>query len=38
MNAVLDTNVLVSGMLTRDGTCSRILNLLVEGRITLFLD
>lgn len=38
MNAVLDTNVLVSGMLTRNGTCSRILDLLVEGRITLFLD
>ena len=38
MNVVLDTNVLISGMLTRNGTCSRILDLLVEDRFTLFLD
>ena len=38
MNVVLDTNVLISGMLPRNGTCSRILDLLVEDRFTLFLD
>ena len=38
MTVVLDTNVLISGMLTRNGTCSRILDLLVEDRFTLFLD
>lgn len=38
MNVVLDTNVLVSGLMTRDGTCALILDLLVDGRITAVLD
>lgn len=38
MNVVIDTNVLVSGLLTRGGTCSRILDLLVEGQCKLFVD
>ena len=38
MNVVLDTNVLVSGLKTRGGTCSRVLDLVVEGRVTLCVD
>jgi len=38
MNVVLDTNVLVSGLMTRNGTCARILDLLVEERFVAFMD
>ena len=38
MNVVLDTNVLVSGLKTRGGTCAQVLDLIVEGRITLCVD
>ena len=38
MKVVLDTNVLVSGLLTRHGNCARILELVVEGVLTLCLD
>jgi putative PIN family toxin of toxin-antitoxin system len=38
MNVVLDTNVLVSGLKTRGGTCAQVLDLVVEGRITLCVD
>ena len=38
MNVVLDTNVLVSGLKTRGGTCARVLDLVVEGRLTLCVD
>lgn len=38
MNVVLDTNVLVSGLMTRSGTCARILDLVIDGRITAVLD
>ncbi len=38
MKVVLDTNVLVSGLMTRAGTCAAILNLAVDGRITAVLD
>ena len=38
MKAVLDTNVLVSGLMTRGGTCSRILDLLIDGWFVPVLD
>lgn len=38
MKAVLDTNVLVSGLLTAHGTCSRILDLLIDGVFTPCVD
>jgi uncharacterized protein len=38
MKVVLDTNVLVSGFLTRTGNCAVILNLILDGRITTCLD
>jgi putative PIN family toxin of toxin-antitoxin system len=38
MKVVLDTNVLVSGLMTKDGTCAIILNLLSDNRITAVLD
>lgn len=38
MKAVLDTNVLVSGLMTRDGTCAIILDLVSDDRITVVLD
>jgi putative PIN family toxin of toxin-antitoxin system len=38
MKVVLDTNVLVSGLMTREGTCAIILNLLSDDRITAVLD
>ena len=38
MKVVLDTNVLVSGLMTRGGTCAIILNLLSDDRITAVLD
>ena len=38
MRAVLDTNVVVSGMLSPHGPCGRILDLALEDWITLCLD
>ena len=38
MKVVMDTNVLVSGLMTRGGTCSVILDLLSDGRLTAVLD
>jgi putative PIN family toxin of toxin-antitoxin system len=35
---VLDTNVLVSAVLTAHGACSRIVDLLVEGELDLYAD
>lgn len=38
MKIVLDTNVLVSGMMTKAGPCAIILDLLCDDRITAALD
>jgi len=38
MKIVLDTNVLVSGMMTKGGTCAIILDLLSDDRIIAALD
>ena len=38
MRVVLDTNVLISGLLTPFGTCAEILRLLVADRIRLCVD
>jgi putative PIN family toxin of toxin-antitoxin system len=38
MKAVLDTNVIVSGALSRDGTCARLLHLLVDDAFDLYAD
>jgi putative PIN family toxin of toxin-antitoxin system len=38
MKVVLDTNVLVSGMMTTGGTCALILDLLSENRLVAALD
>ena len=38
MRVVVDTNVLVSGLLTPFGLCGRILNLLTSGSINLCVD
>lgn len=38
MRVVLDTNVIVSGMVTRGGACATILDLLSDDRITVVLD
>lgn len=38
MNVVLDTNVLVSGLMTRGGTCSIILDLLSDDRFSAVLE
>jgi len=38
MNVVLDTNVLVSALKTRGGNCAAILDLALEGDLTLALD
>ena len=38
MKIVLDTNVLVSGILSREGAPGRILELVIEGEIILFMD
>ena len=35
---MLDTNVVVSGLMTRGGACAIILDLLVDGRLTAALD
>ena len=38
MRVVLDTNVLVSGLMTRGGTCAIIRDLLIHGRLTAARD
>ena len=38
MKVVLDTNVLVSGLLTRSGACAIILELLSDDRISVAVD
>jgi putative PIN family toxin of toxin-antitoxin system len=38
MKVVLDTNVLISGMINLEGTPGHIVNLLINGRITLLYD
>jgi putative PIN family toxin of toxin-antitoxin system len=38
MRIVLDTNVLISGMINIEGTPAQIVNLLINGRITLLYD
>jgi len=38
MKVVLDTNVLISGLINVQGTPAQIVNLLVNGRITLLYD
>jgi len=38
MNVVLDTNVLVSALKTEGGNCASILDLAIEGRLTLTVD
>ena len=38
MRVVLDTNVLVSGLLTRDGTCALLLDYVTEGILTVCID
>jgi putative PIN family toxin of toxin-antitoxin system len=35
---VLDTNVLISAVLTAHGTCARIVDLLAEGALDLYVD
>ena len=38
MNVVIDTNVLISGLINPDGTPAKIINLLINERITIFYD
>jgi putative PIN family toxin of toxin-antitoxin system len=38
MKVVLDTNVLISGMINIEGIPAQILNLLINGKITLLYD
>lgn len=38
MNVVIDTNVLVSGLINPDGIPAKIINLLINERITIFYD
>ena len=38
MKVVLDTNVIISGMINGEGTPAQIINLLINGRITLLYD
>jgi len=38
VKVVLDTNVVVSGLLTRTGACSLILDLIVDGRLVVAVD
>jgi uncharacterized protein len=38
MKVVLDMNVIISGMINLDGTPAQIVNLLINGRITLLYD
>lgn len=38
MRVVLDTNVLVSGLMTPDGTCGRVVDLFIGGSIEVCVD
>jgi uncharacterized protein len=38
VNVVIDTNVLISGLINPDGTPAKIINLLINERITIFYD
>jgi len=38
MNVVLDTNVLVSGLLTPSGPCGQIIELMIEGEFGISVD
>jgi len=38
MKVVIDTNVLVSGLINAEGTPAQIVNLLLNGRLTLLYD
>ncbi len=38
MRIVLDTNVLVAGLLTPDGACGRVLDLVIEGVVEICVD
>ena len=38
MKVVLDTNVIISGLINLEGTPAQIVNLLINGRITLLYD
>lgn len=38
MNVVIDTNVLVAGLLSPFGACGRIIHMVSAGELTLFLD
>ncbi len=38
MKVVIDTNVLVSGLINMDGTPAQVVNLLLNGRLTLLYD
>ena len=38
MKVVVDTNILVSGLITAGGPCSQIIDLAVEGVLELFVD
>lgn len=38
MRVVLDTNVLVSALLTPSGTCARVVDLATEGAVVLHVD
>ena len=38
MKAVLDTNVVVSGLLTPGGNCGQIVDMAIEGSFELFVD
>ena len=38
MNVVIDTNVLISGLINPDDTPAKIINLLINERITIFYD
>ena len=38
MKVVPDTNVIISGLINVDGTPAQIVNLLINGRITLLYD
>jgi putative PIN family toxin of toxin-antitoxin system len=38
MKVVLDTNVIVSGVLTAQGVCAQILDMLIEGVFGIYVD
>jgi putative PIN family toxin of toxin-antitoxin system len=38
MKVVLDTNVIISGLINVEGTPAQVINLLINGRITLLYD